>query len=167
MNLENILSNISPQTLMRIAPKVENLAGRNLQELPHPNAHNRSQEDIILGEIRTEIGAYQTEDRMTIEEARESLMAMRRAGLTASRRARHESGMLDNVRPGEHIASHSFNIETGEFRTHTNDTEFREHMFRTQRESDQDMIRQLMEAITALRATDAQPQNVGGFNVTA
>jgi len=160
------MSNISPQTLMRIAPKVESLAGRNLQDLPHPNANRLSQEDRTLDAIRNEIGVYQTESRMTTAEIKESLMAMRRGGLTAARRAAHESGMLNNLRPGQHIASHSFNIETGEFITHSNDAEFREHMFRSQREFEQNMISQLMEAINALRATDAQAQNGGGINIT-
>lgn len=165
MNLANIMSNISSQTLMRISQKVESLAGRNLQELPHPNANNRSQEDITLGEIRNEIGAYQTESRMTIAEATESLMSMRRAGLTASRRAMHESGMLANLQPGQHIASHSFNLETGEFRTYANDAEFIDSMFRSQREFEQNMINQLMEAINALRATNPQ-QPESGLNIT-
>ena len=167
MNIGNIMSNISPQTLMRIAPKVESLAGRNLQELPHPNANRLSQEDITLGEIRNAIGGYQTESRMTIAEAKESLMAMRRAGLTEARRMAHESGMLNNLRPGQHIASHSFNIETGEFRTYASDEEFRESMFRSQREFEQNMISQLMEAINAARATNPQPTDNGsGINIT-
>ena len=165
MNIGNIMSNISAQTLMRIAPKVENLAGRDLTQLPHPNVNNLSQEDAVIGAIRSEIGEYQTESRMTIDEARESLMAMRRAGLTESRRAMHESGMLDNLRPGEFIAAHSFNIETGEFRTYANAAEARDSMFQRQRESEMNMINQLMDAINALRATDP-PQDGGGINIT-
>ena len=167
MNLGNIMSNISTQTLMRIAPKVESLAGRNLRELPHPDANRLSQEDTTLGEIRNAIGAYQTESRMTMAEAKESLMAMRRAGLTESRRSMHESGMLANIRPGQHIASHSFNIETGEFITHASDADFREHMFNSQRDFEQNMINQLMEAINAARATNTQPADNGsGINIT-
>jgi len=161
------MSNISPQTLMRIAQKVESLAGRNLQELPHPNANSLSQEDITLDAIRNEIGVYQTESRMTVDEAKESFMTMRRTGLTASRRAMHESGMLANLRSGQHIASHSFNIETGEFRTYANDAEFKDAMFRSQREFEQNMINQLMEAINALRATNPQqPESGSNLNIT-
>ena len=156
--------NISTQTLARIAPKVEKLAGRNLQNLPHPDANRRSQEDILLGEIRNEIGAYRPESQMTLSDAKESIMAMRRAGLTDARRAMHESGMLNNIRPGQHIASHSFNTETGEFRTYSSDAEFRDSMFRSQRESDQNMINQLMEAINAMRANN-QNNGEGGINI--
>ena len=148
---------------MRIAPKVESLANRDLTELAHPNPDQLSEEDLALREIRRVVGEYAPQERHS---SRGTVMAPI-PEISALRRARHEAGLLDGLAPGQSAGMHSFNTVTGEVRSYNSVEEFRASMFRAQREGEQNMISQLMEAINALRASNPQPPSTGtGINVT-
>lgn len=164
MNVSSFINNISHAALMQIAPKVEKLANRNLTKLPHPDINRPlSEEDLALREIRTALDAYAPREP---HNPRGTMMAPI-PEISALRRARHEAGLLKGAAPGQSVGMHSFNLETREVRTYNSVEEFRASMFRAQREQEQNMISQLMEAINALRATNPQPLPVGGeLNVT-
>ena len=160
--MSSIINSMSRESLMSIASKVERLAGQDLRQLPTPgfDRSSLSEEDLLMGEIRAVVGNYAPQERHT---SRGTVMASI-PEISAMRRARHEAGLIPNVAPGQSIGQFSFNLETRELRVYNRVQEFRDSMFRSQREGDMTMINQLMERINALRAT--APQAGSEFNET-
>jgi len=161
-SMSSLINSMSRESLMSIASKVERLAGQDLRQLPTPgtNFGSLSEEDLLMGEIREAIGRYAPQEPHNPR----GRVGITPPEITAMRRARHEAGLIPNVAPGQSIGQFSFNPETREVRVYNNVQEWRDSMFRRQREGDMELVSQLMERINAIRETDTQAGS--GVNIT-
>ena len=141
------ISNVSTQTLMRIAPKVENLIGRDIPTRA-PMNEPMSPEMEAFAEIRAAIAPYQPPTQIN--------MAQFMAARSASLRQRIANGQMNlNARPGESVGQGGFVLhDDGTFTLLNTKEEFQESV----RQWQQDLLNRLMDAINNVRANgDAPP----------
>ena len=162
MNIGSMVSNISTQGLMRIAPKVERLAGRDLPADIHAGPVSSDVQD--WREIMTEVNRYQppVSGQLTAR-AMLAHQDARRQSLESGNWLIPGAGLA--ARPGEFIGGNIAGLnDDGTHTVFTSMAEAEEHA----RNFQQNMLEQLMAAINAARATDPQQinDNNSGFNIT-
>jgi hypothetical protein len=149
LNMNINVNNVSHATLMRIAPLVEQLAGKDIP-VGSPNSPV-TREMEIFGEIRAALAPY----RAPISIDMGQFMAARSA---ASQQRVVGCPIRANARPGELVGGGAFALHADGSFTIKSIEEFWEGT----RQRQQDLISRLMERINELRATDTQQPTVGG-----
>ena len=114
------ISNVSTQTLMRIAPKVEKLVGRDIPLRAPMNNEPMPPEMEAFAEIRAAIAPYQPPLQIN--------MAQFMAARSASRQQRIANGQMNlNARPGESVGQGGFVLhDDGTFTLLNTEEEFQE-----------------------------------------
>jgi hypothetical protein len=149
MNMNINVNKVSHATLMRIAPLVEQLAGKDIP-VGSPNSPV-TREMEIFGEIRAALAPYRAP--MSID------MGQFMAARSASRQHRMDNGLIRaNARPGELVGGGAFALHADGSFTIKSVEEFLEGT----RLRQQDLISRLLERINELRAADTQQPTVGG-----
>jgi hypothetical protein len=159
----DMIKNMSRESLMSIAPAVEQLSEIDLLQLSTSSTHGPSAEaERLLNLIRRVLGQYAPQGGTHNPNG---VAGSWPQWVTDAQRANRQ-WVGNSVAPGQSTGNRgAFNLETGEFISFNSIEEMRAHMSQNQRGSDQDMVNQLMDRINAIKAEDSQASNNGnGFD---
>ncbi|MCL2222516.1 MAG: hypothetical protein FWC20_09540 [Oscillospiraceae bacterium] len=144
----DMIRNMSRESLMEIAPAVEQLSELDLLQLPADRTNTEA--DRLLDQIRRVLSRYAPTGGS--QSTRGVAGAWPQWVTDAQRASRQMVG--NSVAPGQPTGNGgSFNLETGEFRTLGSVEERRLDRLQRMRESDRSMVNQLRDRINSLGGT--------------
>jgi hypothetical protein len=148
----SIIQNMSRESLMEIAPAVQQLSEMDLLQLTGRGTNGLSTEaDRLLDQIRRVLGRYAPTDSSRNHSrgvAGRFPQWVHDAMMTSFQQADR------NVAPGQRVGFGGFfNLETGEHIRFNSEEERRAHMTQGQRQSDQSMVNQLRDRINSLNTS--------------
>jgi len=154
----DMIRNMSRESLMEIAPAVERLSEIDLLQLSGNGAN--SEADRLLEQIRRVLGRYAPQGGSNNSRG---VVGAWPQWVTDAQRASRQ-GVGNSVAPGQPTGNGgSFNLETGEFRTHGSAEERRLDRLQRVRDSDRSMVSQLRNRINSLNTSGGA--SVSGNNV--